>query len=222
MPVSLAACHKTHPIGNVILSRRLIKHQINCTCNCTPVQPPIRIHPQGLAIELLQVTWLLDRFEKTMETCPCQLSPSQHQLIVPPLMPMIVGLLQDQDGLRLDYLHSRNGHGELKLQNRRKNKRGGVNKQTRQNRPTPLAQVQTNPKRQPGQRRLECCSSFRPTRRRDASLFGKPCCHWSSPGGVDSRCHRPTILPAERNDEKRKKISRKQFEFIFRPSRSRW
>src|SRR5699024_7589243 len=35
--------------------------------------------------------------------------------------------------------------------------------------------------------------------------FGKLCCHWLSSGGVDSRCHRPTILPAERNDEKRRK-----------------
>lgn len=52
----------------VILGRRPIQHKINRTCDSTTMQPPIRINPKGLAAELFQMAWLLDRFEKTMET----------------------------------------------------------------------------------------------------------------------------------------------------------
>lgn len=42
--------------------------QLNSASNCPPVQPAIGIDTEGLAIELAEVTWLLDRFEQLMQT----------------------------------------------------------------------------------------------------------------------------------------------------------
>lgn len=52
----------------LILGRRPVQHKVNCACDSTTMQPSIRIDPEGLATELFQMAWLLNRFEKTMET----------------------------------------------------------------------------------------------------------------------------------------------------------
>lgn len=77
-----------------------------------------------------------------------------------------------------------------------------MSRQTRQN--SQLTGPSTNqPQPTAWTTRLECCTSSGPTRKRDASLFGKRRCDWLCRGGVDIRSHRPVILPAERTDEKR-------------------
>ena len=51
------------PIGG------LAQSQFGSTGDSTSVKPSIGIHPQGLAIKLFQIAWLLNGFQKTMEAC---------------------------------------------------------------------------------------------------------------------------------------------------------
>lgn len=65
--VSLRIVEQQSP-EEIILGCRPIQDEVDRASDSTAMKPPIRIHPQGLAAELLQVAWFLDRFEKTMES----------------------------------------------------------------------------------------------------------------------------------------------------------